>query len=278
MRACIFIDGENFRKSIEKLFKGTFNPRDYLPKLARWADFFDYIVAKSSNKQATRLRAYWYVIDSLDAWPRKFPKIGGNGQKAANVAPMTEGGHPLNTEADTWVRVKDHKQSLEEKNCKPMRNGRSLRSLSPEEIIRELLRRRDAKQKRFSGHRTVHRGIINKHNAVEFRHSGAIAHNLFSDNLGREKTVDVNLAVDMLQMRDIYDMAIIVSGDQDYLPAVQAVKNAGKIVVNVAFSDESGGVLPGGAMRLNEATDERVIVDYQTFGEYLEILPKADKK
>ena len=52
---------------------------------------------------------------------------------------------------------------------------------------------------------------------------------------GRElvqKGVDVNLAVNMIDFafRDTYDTAILVSGDSDFRPAVEMVKNLGKHV------------------------------------------------
>ena len=47
-----------------------------------------------------------------------------------------------------------------------------------------------------------------------------------------EKGIDVRIAVDMLQMayKNIYDVAILVSGDADYVPAIEAVKDVGKHV------------------------------------------------
>ena len=42
-RACIFVDGENFRYSIGNLFD-NFERADYLPKLANWTSLFDWIV------------------------------------------------------------------------------------------------------------------------------------------------------------------------------------------------------------------------------------------
>lgn len=47
-----------------------------------------------------------------------------------------------------------------------------------------------------------------------------------------EKGVDVKLAVDMLQLAysDVYDTAILVSGDGDFAYVVEAVKNCGKHV------------------------------------------------
>lgn len=50
-----------------------------------------------------------------------------------------------------------------------------------------------------------------------------------------QKGVDVLIANDMLEkaLRDQYDVAILVSGDQDHLPTVKTVKNTGKQVFGV---------------------------------------------
>lgn len=49
----------------------------------------------------------------------------------------------------------------------------------------------------------------------------------------KSKGVDISLATDMLQHahRDNYDIAVIVGGDGDYVPLVEAVKAEGKRVV-----------------------------------------------
>jgi NYN domain-containing protein len=69
-----------------------------------------------------------------------------------------------------------------------------------------------------------------------------VFYNLFVDDFGREKGVDVDLATDLLELKDIYDVAVIVSGDQDYVPAVRKVKDKGKHVVNVSFLKRDGKV------------------------------------
>ena len=53
-----------------------------------------------------------------------------------------------------------------------------------------------------------------------------------------EKGVDIMLATDLLQFawRDLYDVAVLVSGDGDFSYAVQAVKNMGKYVEVAAFT------------------------------------------
>ena len=47
-----------------------------------------------------------------------------------------------------------------------------------------------------------------------------------------EKGVDIKVAVDMVEMarKDIYDVAVLVTGDGDFAPAVNAVKDMGKYV------------------------------------------------
>jgi hypothetical protein len=108
-----------------------------------------------------------------------------------------------------------------------------------------------------------------EHRAVEFRRAGAIAFNLFEKRFGQEKAVDVRLACDMIMLRDIYDTAIVVSGDQDYVPAVQVLKDAGKSVVSVAFEKRDGELLPGGARRLDMANDASIRVPYVKLRDYM---------
>ncbi len=115
-------------------------------------------------------------------------------------------------------------------------------------------------------------GISTTHKAIEFRRAGSINCNLFQNNkFGSEKAVDVKLATDIITLRDIYDIAAIVSGDQDYVPAVEVIKDSGKRVVNVAFETRNGRLLPGGARRLNQATDWSLKVKHAEMAHYLKL-------
>lgn len=71
-----------------------------------------------------------------------------------------------------------------------------------------------------------------------------------------EKGVDILLAVDMLQeaQRNIYDTAILVSGDGDFASVVDAVKALGKHVEN-AF------VRVGQSRALRESSDRFIALD-----------------
>lgn len=54
------------------------------------------------------------------------------------------------------------------------------------------------------------------------------------------KEDDIHLAVDMVKLayNDAYDVAILVSSDGDFVPAIQAVKEKGKIMENVGFENK----------------------------------------
>jgi uncharacterized LabA/DUF88 family protein len=52
---------------------------------------------------------------------------------------------------------------------------------------------------------------------------------------------DVNLAIDLVKgaYENLYDIAIIVSGDEDFLPAIELVQEKGKKVINAFFPKSS---------------------------------------
>jgi uncharacterized LabA/DUF88 family protein len=54
------------------------------------------------------------------------------------------------------------------------------------------------------------------------------------------KEDDIHLAVDMVRLayNDAYDSAILVSSDGDFIPAIQAVKEKGKNVINIGFQNK----------------------------------------
>ena len=243
-RVCVFVDGENFRHSIVKLFDG-FHQNEYLPKKANWESLFEWIVSQSVES-GERIRTYWYVIQMLDFWPYKFPDDDVDLQK---------------------VLCKDKST----KNILGQINDASQRSRKASQLRNELQERQDSMNKRFDGWRRIQDGIAFKSPRIEFRRAGAITYNTFKKNLGSEKAVDVKLATDLILLRDIYDEALIVSGDQDYVPAVQAVKDSGKIVSNVVFKARNGRLLPGGANRLNQLTDHTIELRYDELKEHLNL-------
>lgn len=241
----MFVDGENFRHSIGELFE-SFRKEDYLPKSANWATLFDWLVEQVA-KGGERIRTYWYVIESIEFWPYDFPNVNKDRDKLYRL--LTS--HPPN------------KQELDDIADLTSRDKRMV------QMVEEMEWRRDRMAKRFQGWTIIQNGIARGHDAVEFRRAGAINYNLFRESLGPEKAVDVKLATDLVVLREIYDIAVIVSGDQDYVPAVQVIKDHGKRVINVAFETRGGQLLPGGARRLNQMTDRALTVSHKDLGGHL---------
>jgi uncharacterized LabA/DUF88 family protein len=97
-----------------------------------------------------------------------------------------------------------------------------------------------------------------------FRTYWYVSYELATGKFGIEKGVDTQLSIDMILLSDIYDAAIIVSGDADFLPAVAAAKDRGKLVYTAAFLDANGQQLHGGARRLNNAVDSCVELEFET--------------
>ncbi len=244
MKVCVFVDGENFRHSIVELFP-QFKQEDYLPKSADWTSLFDWIV-QSAVENGERIRTYWYVIESIEFFPYRYPNL-------------TKTNEPNKARQDLQALLSKYEPYEQELNAL---DGES-RDARMEAIVYELQGRRETMQARFDGWFNIQNGIALRHKAIEFRRAGAMTCNLFKHQLGREKAVDVKLASDMIKLEDIYDVAIIVSGDQDYVPAVEVVKDYGKRVVNVAFKTRSGKLLPGGARRLNVVVDWSCNIDFE---------------
>lgn len=252
MKVCVFVDGENFRHSIVRLFP-EFNQDDYLPKYAKWDTLFDWIV-RSVDEEGKRVRTYWYMIKGVDFYPHYIP----------NAKRLEEREEERESFKNLLLKEEYKKDEFE-----TLENETLIEKLK--EISAELWQYKVKMQNRCEGWVKVQDSIALRHKAVEFRRSGMVTCNLFDRKLGSEKTVDVKLATDMIILSDIYDTAVIVSGDQDYVPAVEVIKDYGKEVINVAFLTRNGKLLPGGAKRLNQVTDRHLAISYDSLAEHLKI-------
>jgi len=245
-KVCIFVDGENLRHSIMDLFP-SFKNYDYLPKGAKWTKFFDWITSLVAEEKAERIRTYWYSVKSIDF----SPYISNN----------------IKQKPEVLKKILSRDKKMEEKLCKIDNPDELIKFMEKE--LSNLLITQEKMNKRFFGWISIQNSIEEHGKSIEFRRAGYINYNLFNGRFGLEKAVDVKLATDLIRLKDIYDIAVIVSGDQDYVPAVDAIKDAGKHTVNVAFLTEEGRLLPGGAKRLNQSTDWSIKIGHEDFKKYL---------
>ncbi|HOX58027.1 MAG TPA: NYN domain-containing protein [Verrucomicrobiota bacterium] len=120
-------------------------------------------------------------------------------------------------------------------------------------------------------HKAVFGRIEENFDAIEFRYVGVLQVDptrFWTDDSGKqrvgkrvgEKGVDVALAVDMVRHAAGYDHAVLLSGDFDYVPAIQAVKDMLRRVTVVTLS--GGAPTQGGrqARRLRSLCDNEVDV------------------
>lgn len=79
------------------------------------------------------------------------------------------------------------------------------------------------------------------HKCLEYDGFRVVTRNSFEDNEGKQKEVDVAMTCEIVShaYKDNYDVAIIVSGDRDFVPAIEHIQSLGK-VVEVASFDKSG--------------------------------------
>lgn len=72
------------------------------------------------------------------------------------------------------------------------------------------------------------------------------------------KEDDINMAVDMVEgaCENKYDIAVVVSGDGDFVPAVKAVQRKNKIVENIYFEHSSSRSLKNHCDKSKELTKQ----------------------
>lgn len=107
-------------------------------------------------------------------------------------------------------------------------------------------------------HDEVHSRIAIENDLVDYRYSGVLRVNPYTQERMEEKGVEVGLAVDMVSQSDAYDVAVLVSGDYDFAEAIQLVKSRGKQVHLVTIEAGQPTELRGQAWGL------RVLVDLVT--------------
>lgn len=86
---------------------------------------------------------------------------------------------------------------------------------------------------RYRGLEVITRPLKFRSSGIECKKCG----NFFTRNIRVEKGVDVALVTNMLSFgfRNVYDTVILVSGDEDYIGAIEELKHLGKKVEIAAF-------------------------------------------
>lgn len=241
-RVMVFIDGESFLWGIRKLFYAEFDRSDYLPRNARWDWFFDKM---SEELHACEFSVRWYVIGELDFHPY------------------------LDWANDTWEEIlrKAGPQAIgEELTRKTTDKGRKK---VVEEYRRQCREAQNLMKQRLAEWHAMQDAISAKNSCVRFCRPGWQPCFLPGRELGREKGVDIGLAVDLVRKLEDYDMAVLFSGDGDYVPAVQVIQEAGKLLALMEFEFRSGEMLRGTSRRLSQRKNLVIEVPFEDLTRFL---------
>jgi len=207
LRTVVFVDGQNFRKNLQAFsFQAPGSPQRYKldEKHFRWREFFADVVAwfaKETSYEHRLVRAYWYNAYDMTPFQRYPEAVRRAHAECSRHAPEI-----------TQDQVIDLAQQWHAKQHAWFYGSRR-------QMFEEIQRKTDFLEFKFVGQFRVEpftvRHFVRNHDGT-YDYQGT--------QVG-EKGVDVGIAVDMIAKMTNYDVAIIVSGDADFVPAVCYLKD-----------------------------------------------------
>ena len=213
LRTVVFVDGANFRGNLRD-FSFSSSPHRRAYRLEErhfdWRGFYDGILGKF--KELTQLdyqliRVYWYYAERISSWvsPQDARRFS---QRIVNSHPEIKGLTPervVDLAYEWYMQERDYFERLREGT------------------FENIQRKTDFLEFRYVGQYQVHPLRVHRieQNGDEVTYRGV--------QVG-EKGVDIGIAVDMIAKMPNYDVAILVSGDADFLPVVGYLKDNLKYV------------------------------------------------
>jgi uncharacterized LabA/DUF88 family protein len=243
-RVMVFIDGENFLYGIRKLFYAEFDRSEYLPQNAEWGWFFAKL---AEGLKATEFSVRWYVIDELDFHPY------------------------ADWENESWEDLRRMLPEGEFRDQFRRKTSEKGRRNVLERFRKLCMQSQHEMEKRLAQWHEMQNAISTRHPFVRFYRPGWQPCYLPDRKLGREKGIDIGLAVDLVRKQPDYDLAVLFSGDGDYVPAVNVIHNSGKKVALMEFEFRSGEALRGTSRRLRARADVMVDVPFDDLTRFLGI-------
>ena len=213
LRTAIFVDGANFRGNLRDFSFRSASPTDTRSYRLEerhfdWKSFYAGVLKKFDQRtgwQHQLIRVHWYSSASISPW-----------NPSERLAQRIVDQHP-EIDGLTPEKVIDlaHAWYTSERNY-----FERLR----EDIFENIQRRTDFLEFKYVGQYQVHPLRVHR---IEQDQEGKITYR--GVQVG-EKGVDTGIAVDMIAKMPHYDVAVLVSGDADFLPVVGYLKDNLKYV------------------------------------------------
>jgi len=218
MRFAIFVDGSNLMGSFRHL-----NIR-----VNEYQKFFDFVFHQSidnwkkclypdHNRQCELKRVYWYGVGSIDDIDLSDPKTQSNlqgyfkqtGSVLKSYLAEASKRHPGYTQEQIFLEA--WKLCFDE--------------------FSEWYAKKKGQIEKFN---KFYYALKRDTDFIDVITSASWKVDLFRQTVN-EKGLDTTLAVDMVALRDNYDVAILISGDADNIPSLKYVKSQNKSVGVVEF-------------------------------------------
>ncbi len=215
LRTAIFVDGANFRGNLRNFSFASDSAKYRNYRLEErhfdWKKFYDGVLGKfnqATNWEHQLIRVHWYNAESISPW------IPSDAQWKSAQRVVEQ--HPeINGLTPQRVVELAHGWYTDERNY-----FERLR----EDVFENIQRQTDFLEFRYVGQYQVHPLRVHR---IEQDENGEIRY--LGVQVG-EKGVDTGIAVDMIAKMPHYDVAILVSGDADFLPVVGYLKDHLKYV------------------------------------------------
>ena len=256
LKTVIFIDGQNFKKDLQKFrFKAAgHNLPEYRldEKHFLWENFFRQAVDVLSDQTRIPhrlLRVYWYntqattplhrydraVRDIIDEYREVYPDL-----TPALVESLAQRWH---------------------------QHQRELLSRAKEEVFDDIQKRTSFLEFKYVG-QLVLRPYKVKELLRDKEREGSF---LYQGTVEGEKGVDIGITIDMISKMAHYDAAVLISGDTDFIPLIQYLKDSLKLVYSLSLSRGEQGQLQLFSPQIKNAVDYfHVVPEKDMLGRYLD--------
>lgn len=221
LRTVVFIDGENFRNNLRHFcFRSTpphpTNP-DYRLEERHffWDKFFKGILAEYDSLtgwQHQLVRVYWYYSATMNPWKE-------NSSAAYRIVRKYQGTVTLTTQQVNQLAWNWYES--ERKYFQKLR----------EDVFAQIQHGTNFLEFKYVGQYIIRPYSVYK---LDVDSSGNITYLGVQQG---EKGVDVGIAMDMVAKMQNYDVAILVSGDADFLPTVRYLKDNLKYVYQFSVAE-----------------------------------------
>lgn len=180
----------------------------------------------SGNIETLLLRVYWYVTGTMDEWDL-------DSVRARDALRSS-------FEKDKDLRSKYMAQAGGALKDEPPERRTPERVLLAawERCLNDIMAWYKNQQATLEGMRRFYYAVRSRMDCIDVIEAGHWRVDMLHHQVD-EKGLDVSLAVDMVTLAPLFDLAVVISGDADMLPSLRYCKQAGKHVSLVEFLQET---------------------------------------